>query len=77
MTDSVLDGIAGLGPARSKRLLETFGTVKRLRAADLEALTALPWLPNSIAAKVFLHLHADDSDADPSEVPVHEADRQD
>ncbi len=49
MTRSVLDGVPGLGPARKKRLLSTFGSVKALRAATPEELAALPWLPDAVA----------------------------
>jgi excinuclease ABC subunit C len=50
MTTSVLDGVPGLGPARKKRLLATFGGVRALRAATPEELAALAWLPDSVAA---------------------------
>jgi excinuclease ABC subunit C len=50
MTTSILDGIPGLGPARKKRLLATFGSVRALRAATPEELAALPWLPDAVAA---------------------------
>ena len=35
MTTSVLDGVPGLGPARRTALLKHFGSVKKLRAADV------------------------------------------
>ena len=50
MTTSVLDGVPGLGPARKKRLLATFGGVRALRAATPEELAALAWLPDAVAA---------------------------
>jgi len=50
MTTSVLDGVPGLGPARKKRLLTTFGGVRALRAATPEELAALAWLPDAVAA---------------------------
>ncbi len=50
MTTSILDGVPGLGPARKKRLLATFGSVRALRAASPEELAALPWLPDAVAA---------------------------
>ncbi|MGH9062850.1 MAG: excinuclease ABC subunit UvrC, partial [Acidimicrobiales bacterium] len=49
MTTSVLDGVAGLGPVRQKRLLRELGSVKAARAASLEELSALPWLPDAVA----------------------------
>ncbi len=57
MTRSVLDGVPGLGPARTKRLLSTFGSVKALRAATPEELAALAWLPDSVAAALLERLH--------------------
>ncbi|MGH9075292.1 MAG: excinuclease ABC subunit UvrC, partial [Acidimicrobiales bacterium] len=57
MTTSVLDGVAGLGPVRQKRLLRELGSVKAARAASLEELSALPWLPDAVAGAVFERLH--------------------
>ena len=42
MTSSQLDGIPGLGASRQKALLKHFGSVKRLRAADVEEIKAVP-----------------------------------
>ncbi len=49
MTQSVLDGIPGLGPARRRRLLASFGSVRALQAATPEELAALSWLPAPVA----------------------------
>ncbi len=57
MTTSVLDGVAGLGPTRKKRLLKEFGSVKRLRELDEEQLVALSWLPDTVARAVYARLH--------------------
>ncbi|GAB6937610.1 excinuclease ABC subunit UvrC [Isoptericola variabilis] len=38
MTASVLDDVPGLGPARRKALLSTFGSVKKLRAASVDEI---------------------------------------
>jgi excinuclease ABC subunit C len=57
MTRSALDAIPGLGPARRTRLLKEFGSVKRIRGLSEEELTALPWLPASVARNVYAHLH--------------------
>ena len=57
MTGSILEEIPGLGPTRRKRLIEQFGTLRDLRAASLEELRALSWLPSSVAQAVFDHLH--------------------
>jgi len=57
MTVSVLDGIAGLGPARRKRLVKDLGGLAAVKAAPLETLTALPWLPERVAAAVWAKIH--------------------
>ncbi|PZS24072.1 MAG: excinuclease ABC subunit C, partial [Acidimicrobiales bacterium] len=57
MTRSVLEGIPGLGPARRKRLVTELGSVKGVRAASLEALRSLPWLPDPVATAVYESLH--------------------
>ena len=58
MTRSVLDGVAGLGPVRKARLLREFGSLRALRAASVEELQALGWLPDAVAAAVHERLHA-------------------
>jgi excinuclease ABC subunit C len=57
MTKSVLDDIPGLGPARKKRLVKELGGVGAVKKADLETLTALPWLPAAVAAAVHAKTH--------------------
>jgi excinuclease ABC subunit C len=58
MTTSVLDGIAGLGETRRKRLIKELGGVKAVKAASLEDLRALSWLPDAVAEAVYEKLHA-------------------
>jgi excinuclease ABC subunit C len=57
MTKSALDDVAGLGPARRKRLLKELGGVGGVRAASLEELLALPWLPDGVGRNVYGKLH--------------------
>ncbi|HLH45820.1 MAG TPA: excinuclease ABC subunit UvrC [Acidimicrobiales bacterium] len=57
MTASVLDGIPGLGPARRKRLVRELGGVNAVKAAPLETLRALPWLPDAVALAVHEKVH--------------------
>ena len=52
MTASLLDGIEGLGPTRRERLLATFGSAAGVRAAALDELLALTWLPADVARRV-------------------------
>jgi len=42
MVDSMLDEIPGLGEVRRKTLLKHFGSLKKLRAAEVEELAAVP-----------------------------------
>lgn len=57
MTKSALDDIAGLGPARKARLIKEFGGVRAVKAASVEDLLALSWLPDAVAKNVWEHLH--------------------
>jgi excinuclease ABC subunit C len=57
MTTSVLDGITGLGEVRRKRLVKELGGVTAVKAASLDDLRALPWLPDTVAAAVYEKLH--------------------
>jgi excinuclease ABC subunit C len=49
---SQLESIPGVGPARRKALLKTFGSVEAIRAASLEELDAVPGLPHSVAKAI-------------------------
>ncbi|MDQ1366128.1 MAG: excinuclease subunit [Acidimicrobiaceae bacterium] len=57
MTASVLDDIPGLGPARRKRLLTELGGLKGVKAAPVESLLDLPWLPDKVGQGVFDRIH--------------------
>ena len=57
MTRSVLDDIPGLGPTRQKRLRKEMGGVTGVKAASIEELQALSWLPNPVAAAVWEKIH--------------------
>jgi excinuclease ABC subunit C len=52
MVDSLLDGIAGLGPARRQALLARFGSLRRLRAADVDEIAAVPGIGRQTAQAV-------------------------
>ena len=49
MTTSSLDGIAGLGEVRKKRLVKEFGGVNAVKKASLDDLRALSLLPDAVA----------------------------
>ena len=57
MTTSVLDGIPGLGEVRRKRLVKELGGVKALKAASLEQLRELSWLPDTVADAIHHKIH--------------------
>ena len=57
MTASALDGIPGLGATRRKKLLNHFGSVKKIREASLEDLSAVQGIPHTVAEAVFDRLH--------------------
>jgi excinuclease ABC subunit C len=59
MTTSVLDEVPGLGPTRRTRLLKEFGSVKKLREQEPEALKALRWLPDAVAVDLYARLHGE------------------
>lgn len=63
MTRSVLDDIAGLGPARKKKLVSTFGGVNAVRTASRDELMAMSWLPDTVADAVWTALHGEDDDS--------------
>lgn len=52
MTASALDDIPGVGPTRKKALLKVFGSVKRLRAASVEEIAAVPGIPADVAIEI-------------------------
>ncbi|NJL59248.1 MAG: hypothetical protein HC887_05965 [Desulfobacteraceae bacterium] len=49
---SVLDDISGVGTRRKKMILSHFGSVKNLRNASIEELTALSGITKSLAEKI-------------------------
>jgi excinuclease ABC subunit C len=57
MTASVLDPVPGLGPKRRARLLRQFGSLRALRQATEEELTAVNWLPDDVGRAVYRTLH--------------------
>jgi excinuclease ABC subunit C len=62
MTASALDGVPGLGPSRRTALLKHFGSVRKLRAAGVDEIAALPGFGRRTAAAVLAALHGDTTD---------------
>ena len=58
MTTSALDGIPGLGESRRKALLAHFGSVKRVRAASAQELTAVSGIGPALAERIAAELRA-------------------
>jgi excinuclease ABC subunit C len=51
-TASLLDDVPGLGPARRATLLKHFGSVRKLRAASVEEIAAVPRIGPKLAATI-------------------------
>ncbi len=49
---SRLESIRGVGPARRKALLKTFGSIEAIRAATVEELAAVPRMPRQVAEAI-------------------------
>ncbi len=49
---SQLDSIPGVGPKRRKALLKAFGSVKKIRQADVETIAAVPGINLSLAETI-------------------------
>jgi excinuclease ABC subunit C len=57
MTKSSLDDVPGLGPTRKRRLVKELGGVAAVKAAPVEDLLALPWLPDAVGRAVYERIH--------------------
>ncbi|HEY7324726.1 MAG TPA: excinuclease ABC subunit UvrC [Streptosporangiaceae bacterium] len=60
LTTSELDEVPGLGPARRGALLKRFGSVRKLRAASVTDIAAVPGFGLRTAEAVYQALHAED-----------------
>ena len=52
---SSLDAIPGVGPARRRRLLRAFGSVRKLAEASVEEIASVPGIGPALAAEVLEH----------------------
>jgi excinuclease ABC subunit C len=52
-TASALDGAPGIGPARQKSLLQTFGSLQSIRRAAPEELAAAPGMNKAAATRLY------------------------
>lgn len=60
---SELDDIPGIGPKRKAELLKHFGSLKKIKAASLEALEHTPGFSRQLAWSVFDFFHPGDASA--------------
>ncbi len=70
MTTSALDGVPGLGETRKKALLTRFGSLKRLRAASVEDIMAVPGVGRRTAEAVSAALSREDAQPGPAVDPI-------
>ena len=61
MVESVLDGVPGLGEVRRKTLLRHFGSLRKLRAATVEEIAAVPGVGPRTAAAIKEALDREDT----------------
>lgn len=61
---SALDGVPGLGDSKRKALLKQFGSVKRIREAELSDLEAVPGIGPKLAEALQTHLRNPDDNGD-------------
>jgi len=54
---SPLDDIPGVGPARKRALLRTFGSLARLRTASVDEIARAPGVGPALARQIHEHLH--------------------
>ncbi len=59
MTGSALDDVPGLGPSRRKALMAAFGSVRKIRAASVEEVAAVPGFGRATAESVVAARAAD------------------
>jgi excinuclease ABC subunit C len=57
MTESIMDDLPGIGPARKRALLKHFGSPDAVLAAGREELERVPGLPQKVARGLYAHLN--------------------
>jgi excinuclease ABC subunit C len=56
-TESILDGLPGIGPRRKRALMQHFGSPEAVLAATREELEQTPGLPQKTAREIFALLN--------------------
>jgi excinuclease ABC subunit C len=54
---SQIDSVPGIGDARRKALIKTFGSVRGIKAAEIDEIAAVPGMNRKLAETVKEHLH--------------------
>src|SRR5919198_5815833 len=57
MTESIMDELPGIGPARKRALLRHFGSPEAVLAASREELENVPGFPQKVARALYTHLN--------------------
>ena len=57
MTESIMDDLPGIGPARKRVLLKHFGSPDAVLDASREELEGVPGLPQKVARDLYAHLN--------------------
>ena len=57
MTESILDGLPGIGPNRKRALLRHFGSPEAVLGATREQLEAVPGMPAKVGRDLYHHLN--------------------
>jgi excinuclease ABC subunit C len=57
MTESIMDELPGVGPARKRALLKHFGSPEAVLGASREQLENVPGFPQKVARDLFAHLN--------------------
>jgi excinuclease ABC subunit C len=57
MTESIMDELPGIGPARKRALLRHFGSPDAVLAASREELERVPGFPQKVARDLYAHLN--------------------
>ena len=56
-TESILDQIPGIGPARRKALMREFSSIEEIMEADAERLAQVPEITQSAAEEIYRFFH--------------------
>jgi excinuclease ABC subunit C len=57
MTESIMDELPGIGPARKRTLLKHFGSPEAVLGASREELERVPGFPQKVARDLYAHLN--------------------